>query len=331
MLTSIAHISKTLPKLAAGLALLAIFTIAADAAGNKKPVAKKPPQLQRATPLLDTTSIPGTRRGQVYKLGQPLTGGISMDVPRTPDAVARYLARMRHIIQTYPHLALVAFSSGNSQSSTTEVKTNMIQMIREIRAIVPPAEMKREHNDLAASFYYFEQLAENPGDLRGSGMEGFSRIYPMLGRLSASLSSYHNGVRRVISAYKLDPNLDPFGGDDRATTQRMSGQVGSMFGNLPVGPSAGGPCDDCTDQLQQLLGGMGDLGALGGGGGDMGSLGNMDMGSLSGQMGNIDMSQLNKLMGELGGGSAGSSHDSSGMSDSVGNLNQLLEQLQGQH
>ncbi|MBX9879902.1 MAG: hypothetical protein K2Y22_15700 [Candidatus Obscuribacterales bacterium] len=327
MLTSIAHINKTLPKIAAGLALLAIFTIAAEAAGNKKPVAKKPLQLQRATPILDTTPIPGARRGQVYKLGQPLTGGISMDVPRTPDAVARYLARMRHIIQTYPRLAMVAFSS-NAQGSTTEVKTNMIQMIREIRAIVPPAEMKREHNDLAASFYYFEQLAENPGDLRGSGMEGFGRIYPMLGRLSASLSQYHNGVRRVITAYKLDPNLDPFGGEDRATTQRMHGQVDSMLGNLPIGPSAGGPCDDCTDQLQQLLGGMGGLGALGGGG-DTGSLGNLDLGSLTGQMGNIDMSQLNKLMGELGGGSAGSQHDSSG-SDSTNNLNQLLEQLQGQ-
>lgn len=317
-------LTKLLPKVVAGLAMVAIFTIAADAAGNKK--APQKPQLKRATPLFDTTPLPGTQKRQVFKLGQPLTGGVSMDVPRTPDAVAKYLARMRHIIQTYPRLALVAFQS---QGGTTEVTTNMVQMIREIRAIVPPAEMKREHNDLAANFYYFEQLAENPGNLAGSGMEGFGRIYPMLGRLSTSLNSYHNGVRRVIAAYKLDPRLDPFGEEDHATNQRLSGQVGGMFGGLSIGQSSSAPCDDCTEQLQQLLGGMGGLGALGGG--DVGSLGNMDLGSLSGQLGNIDMSQLNKLMGELGGGGSSSHDSSSGMSDSMNNLNQLLEQLQGQH
>jgi hypothetical protein len=329
-------LTKLLPKLVAGLAMLAIFTIAADAAGNKKAVPR--PQLKRATPILDTTPLPGTQRRQVYKLGQPLTGGVSVDVPRTPEAVARYLAKMRQIIQDYNRVATAALFRGNAKDpsldSLSEVTGHTVYMIRQIRSIVPPAEMKNEHIELANTLYYFGQLAENPQGMLGSGLEGFTKLYPMMGRLSATLTNYHKGVNRVISFYKLNPNLDPFGNEDEEVKQRLSGTVDSMTSGLYSGSLGGkqsnAPCDDCTEQLQQLLGGMGGLGALGG---DAGSLGNMDLGSLSGQMGNIDMEQLNKLMGQLGGGggSLGSSHDSSGMSDSMNNLNQLLEQLQGQH
>ncbi|MBX9771970.1 MAG: hypothetical protein K2X29_11390 [Candidatus Obscuribacterales bacterium] len=325
---------KLMPEVTAGLAMLAIFMVAADAAPIKKALAK--PQLKRATPLLDTTPVPGSRPAshQVYKLGQPLTGGISVDVPRTPETVAKYLARMKKIIQDYNRVALAALSRGNSKDpsldSLGEVTGHTVYMIRHIRAIVPPAEMKAEHNDLANTLYYFGQLAENPNSVLGSGLEGFTKLYPMLGRLSATLTNYHRGVNRVIASYKLSPSLDPFGDEDEDAKRRLSGTIDSMTGNLSSGKSA--PCDDCAGSLQQMLGGMGGLGALGGlgGGGDMGSLGNMDLGSLSGQLGNIDMSQLNKLMGELGGTPGGSSTDS-GMSDSTNNLNQLLEQLQGQH
>jgi hypothetical protein len=320
---------KLVPKLAAGLAMLAIFTIAANAANTKKPVAK--PQLKRASPLLDTTTLPGARTStigrQVFKLGQPLTGGVSVDVPRTPEAVAKYLARMRQIIQSYNRIAVAALFRGNSKDPSldtlSEVSGHTVYMIRQIRAIVPPAELKNEHNQLASTLYYFGQLAENPQSVLGSGLEGFTQLYPMLGRLSSTLTTYHNGVVKVIAHYKLNPNLDPFGDEDEEVKQRLSGTVDSMTGNLYKPKSSSAPCNDC-DSLQQLLGGMG--------GGDMGSLGNMDLSGLSGQLGNIDMSQLNKLMGELGGqgGSGGSSHDS-GMSDSTNNLNQLLEQLQGQH
>lgn len=330
-------LNTIVPKLAAGLAMLAIFTIAADAADTKKPVAKKP-QLRRASPILDTTTLPGAHPTghQVFKLGQPLTGGVSVDVPRTPEAVARYLAHMRQIMQNYNRVAVAALFRGNAKDPSLdtigEVSSHTSYMIRQIRAIVPPAELKAEHNELASTLYYFGQLTENPSSVLGSGLEGFTKLYPMMGRLSTTLNYYHKGVVRVIAQYRLNPNLDPFGDEDEEVKQRLSGTVDSMTGNLFAPKTSNAPCDDCTDALQQMLGGMGGLGGLGGmGGGEAGSLGNMDLGGLSGQLGNMDMSQLNKLMGELGGGGGmGGSSEGSGMSDSTNNLNQLLEQLQGQ-
>lgn len=281
----------------------------------KTTVLKQAPHLLKEQPSADE-DVPQVRYR--YHLGGPLKGGIEVNVPKTPDEVASYLRKMRRIIQSYtttavatlmpnggsPRLDMATMESGRSQT---------IDMIAQIRAIVPPADLKDKHNQLAATLAEVNDLMVNPPV--GGGMEALGTVGPLISKVFNTFESYHTGVTACIAYYGLSPSLDPFFGEnEEAKANALQGidqaksraaQTPGISGLSGLG-ALGGDGQMDGQQLGDLLKALGGLsGSSGQALPDLGSEGgaaqgqqNPDINSLLKQLGGGDAKDLNQLLGQ---------------------------------
>lgn len=300
-----------------------------------------------------------------YRLKAPLEGGVSVDVPRTPEDVARYLKLMKFVITDYETVAVqtlmpagVAGPKVDSQR-VHAARDQSLEVIRRIRSITPPRELTDAHNALATTMSEIGSFMENPHGA-GTGLEALARVGPLTGRLHQTISRYHGGVKNCIAYYQLDPSLDPFSNESQETKEQLSGLLDSMKSSLfnprqessqpsaaaSNAPAAMGGLD--LAGLSQLLSGMGGSAgqpygqAPAAGGLDFSKFGNLD------QLKNLDFSSLMNQgashldsLGELNGPPGSQAHTpapEAGGSPAHGlnidpatmnDLSKLLKQFQG--
>lgn len=236
-------------------------------------------RVSETAPLSD-----GSSKALIYKPGSKgsfvLTGGVEENVPRTPDDVAKYLRRMKVIINQYDRVAtstLMGASGANTDpASMSAAREQTLQFISQIRSTIPPADLKEAHGRLASTMADVSSLLDGSS----SGLVGMGKGLALVSEVHNTMDGYHDGVRRCISSYGLPANLDPFSDEDAGQKARFAGQVEQYKAER-------------TDQLQRPAASSGpDLGSLFGGGQSSGGMG--------------DLGQLMKLMpGLLGGGNNG--------------------------
>lgn len=277
--------------------------------------------------------------------GFVLQGGVQENVPKTPQEVENYFARMKRIITDYNQVAAsILLGSGGLNTDPASIEAARVQtltLVARIRNIVPPAELRETHATLATAM-------GDVGDFLATGSQAglmaLPRAMGLIGSLQGSMDRYHSGVMQCIDNYHLELSCDPFSGEDGATKQRLndgiakfqqqkinelqstqqspsgggdmifgsgSGLGGSLFGGNDSGGSSGG---------------LGGLGSLFGGGGGSGGGGMPDLGGLLGGGGaagggaaGAGMPDLGGLLGGGAGGGAGA-----GAAGGLGGLGSLL-------
>lgn len=286
----------------------------AGKSANAKPVLLNNQTLKQQALNKEEPAKPSSVR---LKFGT-LQGGVSMDAPHTPEQVTKYLLTMRGIIHDYEQIAVSSLLGADGgvrmdAGSISAVQNHTLSMIQQIRATVPPYELKNKHNELASTLAYVSPYIENPFQA-GSGIEALSQLAPVLSRLHDTLERYHSGVRNCMAYYNLDPKLDPFYGESEDAKQRLNAALTQTKSNLLNPPSgnaesAGGDAGSIGNLLNSLGAGGGSLDALQGMLGGSGSLGNGDATKgLPGMDLNGLIKQLTKsggLPGGLSGGGAG--------------------------
>lgn len=253
----------------------------------------------------------------IYKAGSKspllLTGGVEENVPRTPDDVAKYLRRMKEIINQYDRVVastlLGSTGLNTDQASIDVARQETQQLISRIRATIPPADLKETHGRLADTMSAVGSFLSMGG---GGGFDVLTKCMALTGEVHTTMDDYHRGVTACISHYGLAASLDPFSDEDPALkskfaqqsqqfqNQRMGelqGQMNSQAGGL--GSLLGG---GASGGLESLFGGSsssgpGGLGSLLGGGGGI-DLGGLLKGGNGGDLGGL----LKSLPGLLGGG-----------------------------
>ncbi len=207
--------------------------------------------------LPDTVRADQSSQTSRPQIKLPLQGGVSVNVPRTPEAVAQYLLKMRGIIQQYESVAISTLLGTGGQlqineQSTAQVRSNTIDLINRIQSIIPPAELKNEHLALAATMANIGNvLNAGPGSIEPAS------AFALLGNLHQTLEHYHTGVLTCIAYYGLSLQYDPFGAEDphakellqnalSSFTNRMGG-AGNTAADLGVGSIN-------VNQIMQMLG-----------------------------------------------------------------------------
>ncbi len=232
--------------------------------------------------------------------GRPVTvkGAVSANVPKTADDVADYLRRMKELLANYQSSAISDIFHGGTTVNMKNVNVGQVQsetidMIDQIRAVIPPAELRVQHEQLATALSSIRNLLapsrENP-------LAELSRIAPAMKYLNRTMESYHQGVLAIIAQYQLPSSLDPIGNDNPATDRMLQNAYSSLSSQLisSQSASAGGE-NGQTAGLANLLSGSGAGLAGNAGGGDAAS-------SLSGLLGSSGgMAGLSKLIGGSGG------------------------------
>lgn len=298
---------------------------------------------------LFTTSTP--TYGTSTSKGFVLQGGVQENVPKTPQEVENYFARMKRIITEYNQVAAsILLGSGGLNTDPASIEAARVQtlaLVARIRNIVPPEELKTTHATLATAM-------GDVGDFLATGSQAglmaLPRAMGLIGSLQSSMDRYHSGVMQCINNYQLELSCDPFSGEDGATKQRLndgiakfqqqkinelqstqqspssggdmifgsgSGLGGSLFGGNDSGGSSGG------------LGGLGSL--FGGGTGNGGGM--PDIGGLLGGGGSSGSGAMPDLGGLTGGGGAGAGLGGLGGliggSGGAGSLDSMIRQFTG--
>lgn len=166
-----------------------------------------------------------------------LSGGVQMNVPKTPDEVTAYLIKMKAIMQEYDQLGsqlmLVVMSGSPSPQAANNARNEWIRLANKIDAIAPPTEVTASHKQLAASLRrsssFLVSIANVGPDQK---QQVLTSMVPVVSDLMTSATSYNQGITSVINRMGLDPSLNPLGAN------------GSMNSSLPN------------------MGGMGGLGGL---------------------------------------------------------------------
>ncbi len=294
---------------------------------------------------------------QPDRLTIPLKGEVTENVPKTPEAVGRYLLKMRSVLDEYQELVANTLIGGGSIINSETVgsaRDQFVDMIKTIRSITPPEQLHNRHYQLASTLANVEEIIANPGAKYGNAFVALQQLGPLVNQMQETLNSYHTGVKNCLAYYHLGPEYDPLGGNHSQTQARLgaafnqmqqgvlSGQQGhpeSMFSsssypsmnattNHNSTPAAGsfdlkslglGNMDPAmAEQLGSLL-----QGAQGGSGGGLGSL-------LQGGQGGSGSGLGSLLQGAQGGSEFGQEHSNNSSTPSAGQLQQLLQQLQGQ-
>jgi len=258
--------------------------------------------------------LPGrTTARPLYKLGGPLQGSVTVNVPKTPEDVAKYLAKMRVIIDRYDKVAVATLLSNGSPhvdpTRVGEARNQTIDMIQTIRAITPPAELKNRHYQLADTLAEVGDFMANPGQAEGGGLAALAQLGPMMQRLHSTIDGYHTGVRNCMAYYSLGPEHDPFAGESEEDKENVTSALQELQSGLANRPQAG--ASRSADQAPAA--GLESLGGLLGGGGSLGDLQNLDLKQLGSSLGNIDLNSLGGL-GNLGGTDLRSLGNQSGLS-----------------
>ena len=284
-----------------------------------------------------------------------LEGGVSMDVPRTPEEVAGYLQKMRSIMENYQNVAMQSLMGNGNRVNLAGVgnAANQTQaLIQQINQITPPTELKREHTQLAAMLGTVGNYLANPSQAGGNPMQAMMVVGPLIQRVLASMEDYHAGVKDVMAYYQLGQEYDPMGGGTDEQKQNTAGALQDLSGSMMNGTLMGGMGGGSNQGGSQgsNAGGMGGLGALMGGmGGMMGNMGSMmggapgggnNSGGSSGMpAGMPDMGSLGSLLGGMGGmmggGATGGGQSAAGggmpagIGDAIGSMTKNLGALQG--
>lgn len=326
----------------------------AQAGSVSAPRFSAPPRTWASWPTPAVSPIPRLRgvaedsqAGQGASSPLMLRGEVSTSVPKTPDDVASYLRKMRALIKNYQAAAMSDIFHGGTKADMANMDVGQLQgettaMIGSIMAIVPPAELKSEHEGLAEALSAVRTLLVPQGGGGFNPLSVLDRMGPVMSYCNRAMTRYHEGVLNVISQYGLSNSLDPLG-DERqsdnqllenafadlsnqllskekaAYGQQSSGDGGAALSNM-LGASAGD-----LQGLRSLMGGSGGsmqtfakiLGGSAGGGGIAGSLGSASSaGSLAGMLNSFGSGQsgsglnaaaVEKMMSGLTGADSGDS------------------------
>jgi hypothetical protein len=155
-----------------------------------------------------------------------LETGISVNVPKTPEDVAKYLAKMRIIIDNYDRVVagtLMGSTGLNVDAGSINVSKDRTQLlVSQICSIVPPAELKAEHNQLASTLL-------TVGNFLATGADGsFASLMAapkVMADVHNTMENYHSGVKDVIAAYGLNAQLDPFAGESPEMKEKFANSV----------------------------------------------------------------------------------------------------------
>lgn len=292
-------------------------------------------------PLMSGVSMFGPSE---LRSGRPVTvkGGVSTNAPRTADDVADYLRRMKELLAYYQSSAISDIFHGGTTVDMKTVNVSQVQgetrdMIDQIRSIVPPAELRVQHEQLATALSSIRNLLapsrENP-------LAELGRIGPAIKYLNRTLESYHQGVLAVIAQYQLPSSLDPVGNDNPATDRMLQNAYSTLSSQLISSQTAAagnGSGGGQAGGLSGMLGGSGSsfagntagadgassLAGLLGSSGGMGGLSKL----LGGSGGNLQ--NLSKMMGSVSGGDLQGGGGGSGASGSLGAQLNSLQSLMG--
>lgn len=276
--------------------------------------------------------------------GFVLQGGVQENVPKTPQEVENYFARMKRIITDYNQVAVsILLGSGGLNTDPASIEAARVQtltLVARIRNIVPPEELKMTHATLATAM-------GDVGDFLATGSQAglmaLPRAMGLIGSLQSSMDRYHSGVMQCINNYHLELSCDPFSGEDGATKQRLNDGIAKfqqqkinelqstqqqspssgsdmIFGS---GSGLGGSLFGGNDSGGSSAGGLGGLGSLFGGGGGNSGGGMPDIGGLLGggaNGGGAGGGGAPNLGGLLGGGAGGEA----GAAGGLGGLGSLL-------
>ncbi len=113
-------------------------------------------------PLMSGVSMFGPSE---LRSGRPVTvkGGVSTNAPRTADDVADYLRRMKELLANYQSSAISDIFHGGTTVDMKTVNVFQVQgetrdMIDQIRSIIPPSELKVQHEQLATALSSIRNL-----------------------------------------------------------------------------------------------------------------------------------------------------------------------------
>ncbi len=255
---------------------------------------------------------------------------INFNAPRTPDEVTKYLIKMRKIIDQYDKVVvgILMGSSGlnTDQNSIGQAKDQTMVLSGQINAIVPPAQVKTAHGQLANTLNAVAAFLTTGADGTPASLLA---AMSLSSQVHSTLESYHNGVLQVIASYNLSSSLDPFGGENQEAKSRFASGLNdfktSKINSLQKQFASPGN----STQSGSSWGGSAGLPAAGSSDSGLGALN-----SLLGQMGG---GQLNGLLGQPGTSSGASGLDSffgqpggSGNSQTLQDLGRIMQELQNQ-
>lgn len=288
---------------------------------NAAPVGDGTVQLHdgAATVESDATDLPVPKQGANIVNGRfVLQGGVEEKVPKTPEDVAKYLEKMKSIMNQYEEVATTTLmgSSGlrTDLASIETAKQHTFNLIKQINATVPPAELKDAHMQLAKTM-------GNVGEVLGGGIDSFAglgKAFSLVSEIHSTMNRYHDGVSNCIAYYKLSPSLDPFGDSPNEAQKRFLDSAAQFTGQKLPGGAGGGDLNSLLGG--SAAGGMPDLGAM------MKMMGGMTAGGASAPSGMPDLGAIMKMMGAMSGGAAGSSP--AGMPD-LGSMMKMMSGMTG--
>lgn len=276
------------------------------------------------------------------RLTIPLKGEVSENVPKTPEEVGKYLLKMRAVLDEYQELVantLIGSGASINTESVGSARDQFVDMIKTIRSITPPEQLHNRHFQLAFTLAKVETVISNPSAAYGNAFVALQQLGPLVNQMQETLNSYHTGVKNCMAYYHLGPEYDPLGGNHAATQSRLGSAFNQMQQGILSGKqdraesmfsSSSYPSMNSTSSHSSTSGTSAfDLNSLG--------LGNLDPAMME-QLGSLLQGGQNGAGGGLGsllqggqnGAEFGQEHSNSSASPSSGQLQQLLQQLQGQ-